>query len=98
VFNIVENNTWLILDKYVVNLDGYYDGCWLVNSVVIPFNFSQNGICVIFFILYPFQPWYLYSYLYDKENPFAWYALIPGIFEIDRISLFTIYKIAFDNF
>lgn len=65
------------IDKYVVHLDGYKDGGRIVINLAIPSTILQVFISVLFFILMPFQPWFLISYIYPKP----WYWLIPGIIQ-----------------
>ncbi|CAL8131196.1 unnamed protein product [Orchesella dallaii] len=62
------------MQKYVVDLDGYADGGRIVINLSIPSNTFQVFVSVAAFLAMPFQPWYLFSYIYPKP----WYWLIPG--------------------
>jgi len=62
------------MQKYVVDLDDYPDGGRIVINLSIPSNTCQVFVSVAFFCGMPFQPWYLFSYIYPKP----WYWLIPG--------------------
>ncbi|CAL8132918.1 unnamed protein product [Orchesella dallaii] len=62
------------MKKYVVDLDGYADGGRIVINLSIPSNTCQVFVGVAAFLVMPFQPWYLFSYIYPKP----WYWLIPG--------------------
>ncbi|CAL8140310.1 unnamed protein product [Orchesella dallaii] len=62
------------MEKYVVDLEGYSDGGRIVINFSIPANSSQVLLGVAAFLAMPFQPWYLFSYIYPKP----WYWLIPG--------------------
>ncbi|CAL8132916.1 unnamed protein product [Orchesella dallaii] len=60
--------------KYVLDLDGYVDGGRSVMILSIPSNMFQVFVSVLSFLAMPFQPWFLFSYVYPKP----WYWLIPG--------------------
>ncbi|CAL8128905.1 unnamed protein product [Orchesella dallaii] len=62
------------MEKYVVDLEGYKDSGRLVINLSIPSNMSQVMATITRFLVMPFQPWYLFSYIYPKP----WYWLIPG--------------------
>ncbi|CAL8068216.1 unnamed protein product [Orchesella dallaii] len=62
------------MDKYVLDLDDYQDGGRIVINLSIPSNTCQVFVSVSLFLRMPFQPWYLFSYIYPKP----WYWLIPG--------------------
>ncbi|CAL8075886.1 unnamed protein product [Orchesella dallaii] len=62
------------MKKYVVDLDGYPDGGRSVMNLSIPSNIFQVFVSVLSFLAMPFQPWFLFSYIYPKP----WYWLIPG--------------------
>ncbi|CAL8143315.1 unnamed protein product [Orchesella dallaii] len=63
-----------LVKKYVVSLEDYVDGGKIVLNLSIPSSIFQVFISVALFVLLPFQPWYLFSYIYPKP----WYWLIPG--------------------
>lgn len=62
------------IEKFLIHLDDYEDGGRLVINLSIPSNTSQVFASVALFLVIPYQPWYLFSYLYPKP----WYWLIPG--------------------
>ncbi|CAL8111301.1 unnamed protein product [Orchesella dallaii] len=62
------------VDKYLLHLDDYDDGGRIVINLSIPSNTSQVFASVALFLVIPYQPWYLFSYIYPKP----WYCLIPG--------------------
>ncbi|ODM90022.1 Glucose 1,6-bisphosphate synthase [Orchesella cincta] len=64
----------LFTDKYLLHLDDYDDGGRIVINLSIPSNTSQVFASVALFLVIPYQPWYLFSYIYPKP----WYCLIPG--------------------
>lgn len=70
------------VDKYLIHLEGYKDGGRLVINGAIPSTIFQVFISVLFFVLMPFQHWFLFSYIYPKP----WYWLIPG-----AIHQYTVY-------
>jgi hypothetical protein len=63
-------------DRYVINADDYVDSGRILINFSIPSNTCQVFISVSLFLRVPWQPWYIYSYIYSPENP--WYWLIPG--------------------
>ncbi|CAL8132912.1 unnamed protein product [Orchesella dallaii] len=81
------------MKKYVVDLDGYADGGRSVINLSIPSNILQVFVSVLSFLATPFQPWYLFSYIYPKP----WYWLIPGTIEDfvvagQAIASYTLYQ------
>ncbi|CAL8128907.1 unnamed protein product [Orchesella dallaii] len=66
-----------LMDKYVVDLEGYEDSGRLIMNLSIPSNMSQVVASIARFLVMPFQPWYLFSYILPKP----WYWLIPGAFQ-----------------
>ena len=63
-------------DLYVISSEGYNDSGQILIDVSIPTNITQVFISVSLFLRLPWQPWFLYSYIYKPSNP--WYWLIPG--------------------
>lgn len=61
-------------DKYLIHTEGYQDGGRILINLSIPSNCSQVFASVALFLVMPYQPWYLFSYIYPKP----WYWLIPG--------------------
>jgi hypothetical protein len=75
-FSIFNLCSIIIVEKYLVSIDGYQDGGRILINLSIPSNCSQVFASVALFLVMPYQPWYMYSYIYKHENP--WYWLIPG--------------------
>lgn len=62
------------VEKFVIHLDDYKDGGRLVINLAILSNISQVFVSVSLFLVMPYRPWYLFSFIYPKP----WYWLIPG--------------------
>ncbi|CAL8140069.1 unnamed protein product [Orchesella dallaii] len=62
------------VQKYLIHTEGYKDGGRILINLSIPSNCSQVFASVALFCVMPYQPWYIFSYIYPKP----WYWLIPG--------------------